>query len=116
MPIIDHSSRPLPPPVDRRSSRSLADSGDGAASLTIREVVVQPGADERLHIHPTDEAVIITEGSVQLIVGDDVQTVRAGYTMLAPPGVPHKVVNNTWVAAKMIVISPTDSPETAYVE
>ena len=106
----------MPTPVDRRSSRSLVSSDDGAASLTIREVVVEPGTDERLHTHPTDEAVIVTEGSVQLIVGGEAQTVRAGYTMLAPPGVPHKVVNNTWVAAKMLVISPTGSPETGYVE
>ncbi len=106
----------MPAPEERRSGRSLVSSDDGAASLTIREVVVEPGADERLHTHPTDEAVIVTEGSVQLIVGDDVRTVRSGYTMLAPPGVPHKVVNNTWVAAKMLVICPTDIPETKFVE
>ncbi len=116
MPIIGHSTQPLPTPVDKRSSRSLIGSQHGASALTIQEVVVQPGADERLHTHPTDEAIMITEGSVQLFVGDDVQTVRSGCTMLAPPGVPHKVVNNTWVAAKMLVICPTDSPETDFVE
>lgn len=116
MPIIDHSTQPMPTPVDKRSSRSLVSSQDGATSLTIQEVVVDPGANERLHTHPTDEAIMIMEGSVQLFIGDDVQTVRSGYTMLAPPGVPHKVVNNTWIAAKMLVICPTDNIETHFVE
>ena len=116
MPIIDHSTKPMPTPVDKRSSRSLVGGQDGATALAIQEVVVHPGVDGRLHTHPTDEAIIITEGSVQLFVGDDVQTVRSGYTMLAPPGVPHKVVNNTWVAAKMLIICPTGSLETDFIE
>ena len=116
MPIIDHSTQPMPAPVDKRSSRSLVSSQHGATALTIQEVVVHPGGGERLHTHPTDEAVMITEGSVQLFVGDEVRTVRSGYTMLAPRGIPHRVVNNTWVAAKMLVICPPDRLETDFVE
>ena len=116
MPIIDHSTQPMPAPVDKRSSRSLVSSQHGATALSIQEVVVHPGGGERLHTHPTDEAVMITEGSVQLFVGDEVRTVRSGYTMLAPRGIPHRVVNNTWVAAKMLVICPTDRLETDFVE
>ncbi len=116
MAIIDHTTQPKTTPVDKRSSRSLVSSQHGATALTIHEAVVHPGADERLHTHSTDEAIMITEGSVQLFVGDEIRTVRSGYTMLAPPGIPHKVVNNTWVAAKMLVICPTDSLETDFVE
>ena len=41
---------------------------------------------------------------------------RSGYTMLAPPGTPHKLVNNTWVQARMLVTHPTDKLETTFLE
>jgi quercetin dioxygenase-like cupin family protein len=51
-----------------------------------------------------------------MAVGEEVQTVRSGSTLLAPPGVPYKLLNNTWVDARMLVISPTDVLETEYLE
>ena len=35
---------------------------------------------------------MVTEGSIQFVVGDEVRTVRSGYSMVAPPGVAHRVV------------------------
>ena len=58
----------------------------------------------------------MTAGAVQLIVGDEVQTVRSGNTMAAPAGVPHRVVNNLWVAATMLVIDATNDLSTQYLE
>jgi len=116
MPIIEHSTRPMPRPVEKRSARSLVSGEDGARSLTIREIVVQPGSEGRLHTHSIDEAIMIMEGSIQLHVGDEVRTVRSGFTLFAPPGVPHKLVNNTWVPARLLVIFPSDELETHYLE
>jgi mannose-6-phosphate isomerase-like protein (cupin superfamily) len=59
---------------------------------------------------------MVQEGSIQMAVGDEVQTVRSGSTLLAPPEVPYKLCNNTWVAARMLVISPTSTLETTYLE
>ena len=116
MPIIDHSSQPMPEPSEKRSVRSLVTAEHGAQSLTISEMVVHPGAEGRLHTHDADEAIMVTEGSIQMIVGDDTQTVRSGFTMLAPPGIPHKLVNKTWVPARMLVTHPTNKLETVYLE
>ena len=116
MPIIDHSAQHMPEPLDRISSRSLVGSEHGAKSLTVTEVVIHPGFEGPVHTHPTDEAIMVTEGSIQMVVGDETSTVRRGYTLLAPPGVPHKLVNNTWVAATMLVICPTDDLETRLLE
>lgn len=116
MPIIDHSTRPMPEAVEKRSARSLVTKEDGATSLNIREVVIHPGFEERLHTHPEDQAIMIVEGSIQMIVGDETRTVRSGFTLLAPPGVPHKLVNNTWVPARMLAIAPKDDLETRYLE
>ena len=116
MPVIDHSTQRMPAPTDKVSSRGMITDEHGAESLSVREVVVEPGYRGRLHTHDTDEAVMVVEGSIQFIVGDEVQTVRSGYSMLAPPGVAHKLVNNTWVSARMLVIRPTTEHETTHIE
>lgn len=116
MPIIDHSTQPRVETGDFTSTRALVTRAHGAVSLTINEVVMEPGASSRLCTHDTDTAIMVQEGSIQMVVGDDVQTVRSGYTLLAPPGVPYKLINNTWVAAKLLVISPTDEVQTEFLE
>ena len=116
MPVIDHSDQPMPDPTNKRSVRSLVSAEHGAESLSITELVVHPGSDGRLHTHDSDEAVMVVEGSIQFIVGDEVRTVRSGYTMLAPPGTPHKLVNNTWVQARMLVTHPTNDLKTTFLE
>ena len=102
MPIIDHSAQPLARRDDKISVRSL--------------MVVDTGFEGRLHTHEAEQAITVLEGSIQFIVGDEVQTVRAGYTLFAPAGTPHKLVNNTWVPARMYVACPTDHLDTRYLE
>ncbi len=116
MPIIEHSALPMPKAVHKISARSLVSSENGAKSLTVREVIIHPGSVGRLHTHPTDQAIMVRAGAIQMIVGDEVQTVRSGFTMVAPPGVPHKLINNLWVPATLLVIDATDNLETDYLE
>ena len=54
MPIIDHSTQPMPGLVDKRRVRSLVTDQHGARSLGIKEMVMDPGSESRLHSHPTD--------------------------------------------------------------
>ena len=116
MPVIDHSTQRMADPVDKRSVRHLVSSENGTESLTISELIVEPGSEGTLHTHDADEAIMVMEGSIQFVVGDEVQTVRSGYTMVAPPGTPHKLVNNTWVQARMLVTHPTNDLGTSYLE
>jgi len=116
MPIIDHSTQPRVETADFTSERTLVTREHGAISLTIREVVMEPGASSRLCAHPTDTAIMVQDGSIQMVVGEEVQTVRSGYTLLAPPGVPYKLINNTWVAARLLVISPIAEVQTEFLE
>ena len=116
MPVIDHSAQRLSASTNKVSSRGMITEEHGAESLSVSEIVVEPGYRGRLHTHDTDEAVMVVEGSIQFIVGDETQTVRSGYSMLAPPGVAHKLVNNTWVSARMLVIRPTAEHRTSHLE
>ena len=100
MPIIEHSIVRMAQVVDYHRERSLVSGNDGAKSLTIKEVELHPGWEGRLHTHPTDIAMMVTAGAIQIMIGDHVETVRAGCTILAPPGVPHKLINKLWIPAR----------------
>ena len=116
MPIIDHRTNPPMEPAEGRESRRFVNKDAGAVSITIGELVMHDGAALRLHVHPDDEAIILLEGSVQMIVGDESRMVTAGHTLLAPPGVPHRLVNNSGADARMYTVFPTDNPTTTYVD
>ena len=116
MPIIEHSSVRMPPVVEYHRERSVVSQDTGARSLTIKEVELHPGWEGRLHTHPTDIAMMVTVGAIQVMIGDHVETVRAGCTILAPPGVPHKLVNRLWIPTRMWVTYPTPELETSYLE
>ncbi len=116
MPVIDHSTQPMGEVVDKRGWRDLVSGEHGTEALSIRELVVEPGFEGKLHSHDCDQAMMVTEGSIQFVVGDEVRTVRSGYSMVAPPGVAHRVVNNTWVAARMLVIAPSNDLGTTVLD
>ena len=116
MPIIEHSTVRMPTPVGCRAERTFVSAEQGAVSLTVKEVELHPGWEGRLHTHSTDEAIMVLAGAVQLIIGDELQTVRAGCTLFAPPGVPHKLVNKLWIPVRLLVMYPTTEQETDYLE
>ncbi len=116
MPIIEHANVKMPPVVDRKAERYFVSRDNGALSLSIKEVELHPGYEGRMHTHPVDVAIQVTSGAVQVVIGDEVQTIRAGHTVLAPPGVPHKLINKLWTPVQMLVTYPDTDPETSYLE
>jgi quercetin dioxygenase-like cupin family protein len=116
MPIIHHNSQPVIHSNEFSSIRRLVTKDHGAAGLTVQEVTINPGMAGRLQTHPVDIAFMMLEGSIQMVVGDEVRTVRSGNTLLAPPGVPYKLINCTWVPARLLMIFPADQLETQVLE
>ena len=116
MPVIEHSNIRMSKVVNYSRERTLVSSADGTHSLTIKEIELHPGWEGRLHTHPTDTVVMVTSGAIQIVLNDEVTTVRAGATMIAPPGTPHKLVNQLWIPATMLVTYPADELETSYLE
>jgi quercetin dioxygenase-like cupin family protein len=53
---------------------------------------------------------------VQAVIDEDVRTVRAGTTLLCPPGTPHKLINHLWTPVLLLITYPTADPETSYLE
>lgn len=116
MSITENSTVRMPEVVNYRRERSLVSRAQGAVSLTVKEVELHPGWEGRLHTHPTDMAIMVTGGAVQMVLGDEVRTVRQGFTMVAPPGMPHKLTNQLWIPARILVIYPAADLETSFLE
>ena len=116
MAIIEHTTIVTPPVADRQEERTLVSAADGATSLTIKEITLHPGYEGRLHTHNVDIAIMVMAGAVQIVDGDDVRTVRAGCTLLAPPGRPHKLINTLWTPVQLMVTYPSNHMETSYSE
>ena len=116
MPIIEHSTIASERVSSYLQERALVSREHGSQSLTIKEVEVSPGWEGRLHTHPVDMAVMVMSGAVQLIIDDEIRTVRQGSTLLAPPGTPHKLVNNLWIPVRLMVTYPSTELETRFLE
>ena len=117
MPIIQHSdahSEEGFPGVERAT---LVDANHGSESLYIGHLTVLPGMRVTTHIHPdTEEAMLIGEGSLEAILGDEVVTVGPGDTVLAPAGVKHGFVNRSQSPATLLAIFPKTEFERVTVE
>ena len=103
MPIIDHSDVRLAPTTERVRERYLVSKDLGAVSLTVKEVEISPGWEGRMHTHPIDVSIQILSGAIQIILDDEVRTVRAGTTLLVPPLVPYKMIHHLWTPVLLLL-------------
>ena len=74
MPILDKSDslrEELSPGVGRWR---LVDGELGAEALTVADLTLSPDSTVQTHIHPTEEAMVILEGELEAVLGDDVIT------------------------------------------
>ena len=95
----------------------LAGAEQGAQSLWVGHLEVAPGATITTHIHPdTEEAMVIVEGELEAVLGDDVITLGPGDTVLAPAGVKHGFVNRSREKAALLALFPKTEFERVLVE
>ena len=116
MPILnrhDYEKVELSPGVDRWA---LVDGEKGSESTSVGDVVVGVDGIVPTHTHPTEEAMVILEGEMDAILGDEVITVRVGQTVLAPPGIRHGFVNRSGAEARVLAIFPTAHMERTLVD
>tara|TARA_B100000749_G_C18294167_1_gene409703 strand:- start:292 stop:618 length:327 start_codon:yes stop_codon:yes gene_type:complete len=76
----------------------------GADSLSVTEVNVDSDSIVPTHLHPTEEAMLITEGQLEAVIGDSVST---GQTVYAAAGVNHGFKNISGSKASILAIFPT---------
>ena len=79
--------------ADGSSIRELAGIPSGnAVNQSLAEATVPPGAATQAHFHRvTEEIYLFTAGSGRMQLGDEERPVRAGDTVVIPPGTPHRL-------------------------
>ena len=85
----------------------LVDASLGAQSMWVGHLDVRPGSTITTHTHPdTEEAMVIVEGELEAVLGDETITVGVGDTVLAPAGVKHGFVNRSQGQAALLALFP----------
>jgi len=70
----------------------------------------KPGARATTHIHSdTEEGMVIVEGTLEAVLGDEMVTLGPGDTVLAPSGVKHGFVNHSESKAALLASFPKTS-------
>jgi len=88
----------------------LVDASNGAKSLWVGHLEIEPEARVTTHIHPdTEEAMVIVEGQLEAVLGDEVAILGPGDTVLAPAGVKHGFVNRSGARAVLLATFPKTS-------
>ena len=116
MPIIRREDVPAEE-EGRLRRQPIARSDLGATSLTVTEITLLPGGQIPLHIHPGhEECIMILEGALEAVLGDDKETVVAGSTIIAPDSVKHSLTNTSDRPAKILAIFPTTDVQRQFFE
>ncbi len=90
----------------------IADAEQGTHSLRIGEVTIAPNTRLPRHIHTnTEEAMVLLEGTLDVVLGSERMTISPGHTVLAPPGTTHGFVNRYDAPARLLFIFPIHNPD-----
>ena len=117
MPILYRANAKTEQGYPGISRTILVDASQGAESLWVARLDIDPGAKVTTHIHPdTEEAMVIVEGRLDAVLGDETIPVSAGQTVLAPAGVRHGFVNRSGAPARIMAIFPTAKMERTLVD
>jgi|SRR5579862_603954 len=79
---------------------------------TLGYVVIDPGQTNYRHRHPNcEEILVLVEGRLEHLVGDEIILMEPGQALRIPPGTVHRALNPGMSAARMIVAYPVGSRE-----
>jgi mannose-6-phosphate isomerase-like protein (cupin superfamily) len=89
-------------------------TGDQYGFETLSFIITQthPGGGPGLHVHDTEEAHVLLQGSAQYQIGDKTFTVRAPYVAKVPAGVPHTFINVGTEPFNLVAVFASKHPGT----
>jgi len=86
--------------------RVLVGPPNGSGSITLGEVVLDPGSSLPLHTHYIEESMVITKGEVTVVLDDETSTLSPGDALLVPAGVKHLLANHGTEPAGFLFFYP----------
>src|SRR5262249_62294917 len=91
---------------------ALGRAGEGSKAESGGEETMHTNPRLPRHIHPnTEEAMIILEGTLDVVLGNQRMTVGPGHVVLAPAGTVHGFLNRTQEPARLLFVFPTQHVE-----
>lgn len=82
----------------------FANADKTGSEMTLGRVIIKPGQANPRHSHDTCEEILyLLHGQLTHTFGDESLEMRAGDTLIVPPGVMHNATNDGTVDADMIV-------------
>jgi mannose-6-phosphate isomerase-like protein (cupin superfamily) len=107
---LDHYYR-----VPGEFTRRLTGDRYGFESLSFIITETHPGGGPGLHVHDTEEAHVLLEGTARYRVGDKTFTAHAPYVAKVPAGVPHTFVNAGSKPFNLVAVFASKNPNTRRV-
>jgi mannose-6-phosphate isomerase-like protein (cupin superfamily) len=91
--------------------------GDQYGFETLSFIITEthPGGGPGLHVHDTEEAHVLLEGSAQYRIGENTLTVEAPYVAKVPAGVPHTFINVGAEPFALVAVFASKHPTTTRV-
>jgi mannose-6-phosphate isomerase-like protein (cupin superfamily) len=78
---------------------------DTAGSFSLAIATVDPGGGPPLHVHEReDETCVVLSGTIEVTIGDRVETLGVGDCVFLPPGIPHRLHNPGPAPAQMFML------------
>ena len=112
-PAIKYEPKPKRYYFDVALGSILLSGEDTGGAYCLLDLKVAPGKGVPRHTHTReDEALFVLSDELEAIVGDEVFTLRAGETLIAPRNIPHQLRNSGAVANHyLIMFSPAGFEE-----
>jgi quercetin dioxygenase-like cupin family protein len=107
-PAVKYQPKPKRYYFDVALGSILLSGEDTGGAYCLLDLRVAPGKGVPRHTHTCeDEALFVLSGELEATVGDEIFTLRAGETLIAPRNIPHQLRNSGSVANHyLIMFSP----------
>ena len=118
MPIVDHNGIEETPWRPNYRKWDITRAGDGTTSSDLSYSEVGVGAGAPLHVHESDELIVVLEGALEVRLGDEVQQAGRDHTLVIPPNLPHGFTSVGPGEARLLTFFPIADPfdHTTYIE
>ena len=87
------------------ASAAVATASTGAKDVSVIRQRQQPGGFNPLHTHDVEEVMLLLSGELEVTTGDTTHTLRAGDSLILPPGISHQLANRSDIVAEWLIVA-----------
>ena len=88
------------------ASAAVATPSRGACEVSVVRQRQQPEGGNPLHSHDREEVMVVTQGTVEVVLGGESVTLAAGDSLVIPAQTLHSLTNTGEVESEWLIIAP----------